>query len=183
MILLPEEIIFIIFDRLPIPDKRNLLRCSKKFDIYKNTMPKYERAFVYQIVVQYPNVSILNLSRLQRYTLEMIYHSYIINLPSRYIQKNNAILYDYPEIYYDAGFRNLFDLVKLLMSCNKNYIQYLIQGATDANHTELLNWVKKEGKLSKMERFKKILHESSNYIFSTMPTGSHIPHHGAGLRM
>lgn len=94
---LPADLITDIFVLLPISDKRNFTRCTK----FLNTIDiaPYEKKFVNAM-----NSSIrINMTDLEKYTLELIFNDYNHLIPDRYFCYENKIN-NHPLIHFYCGF-------------------------------------------------------------------------------
>ena len=86
MELLPLDIKRIIVDILSMPDKRNYIRCTKELNKIK--IKQYEDEFIKMIHETYYlvyNIMWPRITKIEQYTLEMIYYGYEELIPERYI--------------------------------------------------------------------------------------------------
>ena len=144
---LPHELKEIILAILPMPDKRNLIRCTK--ELGGINIKCYEDEFIKMIpntrflCDNAPPISIT--TKIEQYTLEMIYYGYDKLIPERYICNKNELLYKYYELYFYCAANNYVGIAKILINCNKSCTDQITYGAAYAGHLELLKWAHKNG--------------------------------------
>ena len=103
---------------LPMPDKRNLIRCNKEFN--KIEIKKYEEEFIEMIyntkffVYTRMTSRRLRLTKIEQYTLEMIYYGYHQLIPARYICNKNELLYKYNDLYFYCASKKYIEILKIL---------------------------------------------------------------------
>ena len=146
MELLPTELNGLILAILPMPDKRNLIRCN--MELNKINIKWYEDEFLKMIwtteFLDYDKYQ-KRITKIERYTLEMIYYGYDKLIPKRYICNKNELLYKYPKMYFNCAVNNHIRILKILMTCNKTYLIGIAQGAARAGHLEMLKWTRENG--------------------------------------
>lgn len=140
MDLLPE-LIKIIFDVLPVTDKRNYKRtCITSNKLINQTPINSKLQYIY-------NTFNGNLNILAKTTFEMLFDGYAHLIPQHYLILNNSALYHNNKIYYWCAKQGYLECLKLLMDCsfqfdflhNEKY-QYLFIGATKGGHLHILKW-------------------------------------------
>ena len=143
---LPMELNEAILAILLMPDKRNLIRCNTELN--KINIKWYEEEFLKMI----SNTKFLcydkdpkRITRIEQYTLEMIYYGYDKLIPERYICNKNELLYKYPKLYFNCAANNYIGIVKILINCNKSYAIQITNGAANNGHLELLKWARYNG--------------------------------------
>ena len=82
---LPKDIINTLFIILPITTKRNFIRCNHELYLKKDLMLVYENYFMTQIKKFNKEYLPPNITKLERYTLEMIYDNCERMIPTNYI--------------------------------------------------------------------------------------------------
>ena len=143
---LPRELKEIILAILPIPDKRNLTRCNSMLN--KINIRLYQDEFIKMIC----NTKFLcddrdpkRITKIEQYTLEMIYYGYDRLIPERYICNKNKLLYKYPKLYFYCGANNYSGIAKILINCNKKNTIEITHGSAYGGHLGLLKWASKNG--------------------------------------
>src|SRR5947208_2131899 len=139
---LPNELIMIILEQLPITGKRNLIRCTNNFNKLYYLMADYERIFIKMInESNYLKKKIRNLSDLEKYTLEAIYDGYANLILKRYVGPFNMMLYKYKELYFQCAIKKRMPILKILIKCNQKHRRQIMYGAAYGNHLKLLKWI------------------------------------------
>ena len=82
---LPKDIIDILFTILPITSKRNFIRCNHELYTKTDLMLVYENDCIIQINKFYKYYLPKNITKLERYTLEMMYDGCDQMIPTNYI--------------------------------------------------------------------------------------------------
>lgn len=161
----------IIFTYLPITIKRNFIRTCKPFHEYAIQMPKIEKEFQAMIVKtkffytrNYTNFT----NPLYKYSIELIYDNYPI--PDKYVIPENRIMHQYKKIYYQLAIRGNLDMLKKLLSLNRNNClgnnaDYAMEGASFSGNLEILKWMEKNG--YKFNRFT-VAYASKGNQFETL---------------
>lgn len=74
----PDEILVIIYDYMPLPDKRNFVRCSKSTNKNSRTVPIYEKIFQDKMEKKFPifKNKKVNYNELEKRCMEPIYYGY-----------------------------------------------------------------------------------------------------------
>ena len=163
MNLLPKELLLIILSLLPIPDKRNLIRCTKQLNKFKDKMEEDKKDFLKMINdTGYIGCAIINIDRLddsilkyfkkqimfiilndlEKYTLEYAYYGYANLIPERYIRNDNKILHRYP-LHFNSAKRNFIDLCNILVNISPS--KYITSGAASGGNLELLKQLYQKG--------------------------------------
>lgn len=145
---LPSELLNEIFMLLPMPDKRNFIRCNKWCNelCYRFDIKKYEKQFIDNIVGK----QILSgpITDLEKYTAEIMYYGYDNLLLDRYIRGSNR-LYRCPSIYFHCARENHHNMIKKLHTvCRQTYLarsDQLLKGAAFGGHLQLLQWLRANG--------------------------------------
>ena len=147
MNLLPTELQLIIISQLPIPDKRNFIRCTKQLNMLKDEICIYEPQFLGIINnTLYLGTNINSLNDLEKYTLEYAYYGYANLIPQRYIiRRDNRILYNYGNFYFNTAKKNYTELIKILICYNDSYYVDITAGAAAGGNLEMLKWARKNG--------------------------------------
>ena len=141
MEILTQDALKLILDILPMPDKRNLLRCTTWTNKLNNLLPLYEKQFydlTYSLFIE--PLHIYRLKPLEKYTLEYTYYGYVNAMPKEYINVNNKILYFSSRICYHAGKNNYVELIKILTYYTKRYECEIMKGLAKGGHLETLKW-------------------------------------------
>lgn len=130
---IPYDQILIIFQLLPMVDKRNLYRTQKRFTNLpiKDAEDEFENSI---------NEKKYFSNRLNRYTYEHIYSGYAKLIPERYLIRTNFILYRSSKIYYNSAKQGYLDNLTLLIRCNKTCRHWIMRGAAEGGHLEILKW-------------------------------------------
>ena len=130
MELLPLDIKRLIVNILPMPDKRNFIRCTTELNRIK--INQYENDFIKMVQDTYylvydNNLKWIRITKIEQYTLEMIYYGYEKLIPERYFCNKNELLYKYGKLHRIIGRNGYFRIVKkILIGMNKNiYTNYL----------------------------------------------------------
>ena len=143
---LSKEILQIILVNLPIPDKKNLIRCTQRLHVFNDKMPEYEENFqntVNKTLHIKKEIKISN--NLEKYTLELTYYGYAHMIPEKYIIANNKILHWCPDLYFISGKMNFLEICKILIYCNKKLSYWISIGAATCGHLDLLKWARTNG--------------------------------------
>jgi hypothetical protein len=136
-----KDILIIIMYQLSMIEKRNLIRCNKHLYNYFDLIAYFKKEFIDMInTTQYLGQYVFNLEGLGLYTLEIIHGGCSRLLPKKYIHENNTILYNYPSIYFNSAARNFFEIIKILIRCNKAFNNDIIYGAAFGGNLKLLKW-------------------------------------------
>lgn len=136
---LPPDILRIIIDILPMPDKRNLIRCTTQLNKFQYQMPSYVKQFVAQMDPELRN-QVKNMTLREYYLLEYLHYGYVSNVPTHYIGDGRYIC---TELRNYIGEKNYTELINLLIECNEcNRIDF-IRGLVKGQHLETLKVIYK----------------------------------------
>ena len=139
---LPKDIIDTLFAILPITSKRNFIRCNH--ELYRKThlMLVYENDFITQIHKFYKYYLPITLSKLETYTLEMMYDGCEQMIPSNYICSHNALCNTSPFMYFYCAKPDNLSLLKKLLIYNPTHGKYITYGAAFDGHLDVLKWAR-----------------------------------------
>jgi len=141
--ILPREITDILFILLPITDKRNFLRCNRELNTKTKFMALYENEFMLNIGKFYQHVP-SNLSKLEKYTIEIIHDNYEHLMPDKYICKQNKLCTQLFMCFYCAANKHM-KLLKKLLEFGSEYTDYMTYGTAYGGHLEVLQWARQNG--------------------------------------
>ena len=147
MELLPCELKKVILSILPMPDKRNLIRCNTELN--KFNIKWYEDEFlktIWNTKFLCDNIHPRRITKVEQYTLEMVYYGYGKLIPERYICNKNELLYKYPKkLYFYCARNSYIGIAKILINCNKTYADEITCEAAYGGHLEILKWARENG--------------------------------------
>ena len=144
MELLPLDIKRIIIDILPIPDKRNLIRCCKSFNQLYYLMKSYEIEFEKLLnVTKFVSYNPRKFNQYELYALEYIYYDRE-DIPDKYLNHthNKNLLTEHALLYFNMAMNQI-------NVCKKIYIKYtvfivsIMNGAASAGNLKMLKWARK----------------------------------------
>jgi len=105
--IVPREVIDVLFISLPITDKRNFLRCNRELNTKTKSMDLYENKFMLNIKKFYHYLP-SDLSKLEKYTIEIIYDNYEHLVSDKYICREDKLGTEHPFMYfYCAANKNM----------------------------------------------------------------------------
>jgi len=142
--ILPREITDILFILLPITDKRNFLRCNREFNTKTKFMTLYENEFMLKIK-QFYHYLPSDLSKLEKYTIEIIFDNYEHLMPDKYICKQNKLCTEGPFMYFYCAANKHMKLLKKLLEFDRKYANYMTDGTAYAGHLAVLQWARQNG--------------------------------------
>ena len=163
-IFLIQDILRIIFDYLPISDKRNLIRTCNSCYKLSILIPNVEKEFQEMInstKYLYGTKFTSFDNPLYKYTIELVYDGYTHLIPDRYVIPENRIMHYYHNIYYQTANKGNLDMLQLMLQIKnppnlKKNIDYLVRGAAKGGHKYILEWIMQKYK-------KKINHRATEY--------------------
>ena len=131
----------IIYNFLPIPDKRNFIRINKKCNtlayLISNSKNEFRKNMaIYQIFKEY-KFDMKNLTKLEELTMESLYYGYISMMPRSYINNNNRLLKE-SYLYFHTGVIGNKEIIHMLTSISKINICDITEGLAFSGHTKLL---------------------------------------------
>ena len=142
---LPKDIIDTLFAILPITTKRNFIRCNRELNLKKGTMEIYENNFMAKIYKFYTQYLPTNLSKIEKYTLEMIYDNCEHLIPTRYICGHNALCNKSPFMYFYCARSDNLPLLEILLNYNSTKGIFITYGAAFGGHLDVLKWARENG--------------------------------------
>ena len=143
--ILPKDIINMVFMILPITAKRNFIRCDKELNLFTSLMATNEEKIMTQIKIKYEIYLPFNLTKIEQYTLEMIYDNCEHLIPNKYIRKDNKLCYENKIMYLYCATPNNISLLKKLLNLSRLHCDYIIYGAAGNGHLDMLKWALKNG--------------------------------------
>ena len=165
---LPIDNLRIIYNFLPMPDKRNLIRVNKKCNVMSNLIPNVENEFWQSLptyTIDYKYFSMKKMTKLENLTMEMLYYGYVSIMPRSYINNYNRLfrekylhfhagvignkeiihmlisLTDNNTILMGLAYSGYFELLKTCVKLIKIYIDDVVYAATAGRHTKILKWI------------------------------------------
>lgn len=175
---IPTDLFMLIFAIIPLPDKRHLTMCNKQYN--KIDISLYEDKFRHMINKSFLiNTQGINLTRMEKNTLEFIYYDYVHLIPDRYYSMKNTILYQYAYVTIYLVAKNYKDIVKkiiqlktqIITSCqlvfdkynivskelfeylrnaNNSFLTTISYGAALGGHIDMLQWIVKSKTIAKL---------------------------------
>ena len=143
--ILPKDIINTLFIILPITAKRNFIRCNHELYSKTDIMFIYEHDFMIKIQKNYKAYLPKNITKLERYTLEMIYDNCERMIPTNYICSQNKLCNEYPFMYFYCAKSDNLSLLKKLLVYNSTNGKYITYGAARNGHLDVLKWARENG--------------------------------------
>ena len=143
--ILPKDILGTLFIILPITAKRNFTRCNRELNLKKDEMEIYENEFMAGIKKFYKFHLPSDITKLEQYTLEMVYDNCAHLIPSAYICKQNVLCDKYPFLYFYCATLNNVSLIKKLIKFNPKHNIYITCGAAYGGHLDVLKWTRENG--------------------------------------
>ena len=154
------DIILIIINLLSIPDIRNLIRCDRKLNLLhsKNKLLSVDinslnwenklnsdlsnpKIYIY---VNLYDINLKDLSKKDKYIIEINYNGYCHLLLNRYIYINNYTSISYGRIQFNAEYNNFLELIKFNTKFINGYRFTIARGATVAGNLKILKWLKQQ---------------------------------------
>ena len=136
MELLPLDIKRITINKLPIPDKRNLIRCCKSFNQLYYLMKSYEIEFEELLnVTKFVSDNPKKFNKYELYALEYIYYDRE-NIPDKYLEYNKDLLEDHSLLYFNMA-RNQ-TICKKIYQKYENHITSIMRGAAWNGDLEMM---------------------------------------------
>ena len=142
---LPKDIIITLFIILPITAKRNFIRCNRELYLKTGLMLIYENDFMTKIQKNYKAYIPKNITKLERYTLEMIYDNCKRMIPTNYICLQNKLCNKSPFMYFYCAKSDNLSLLKKLLIYNSTKGIYITYGAARNGHLSVLKWARENG--------------------------------------
>ena len=144
-----NDVCVIIFNNLPITDKRNFIRTCKKYfgqlsDLTRRAINEFHD-MICEIGYVHQHAERGTLSSLCDYTIELLYDGYGHLIPSKYIIKENDVLYFFKNIYLCSAVKAHLSVMKVLMNCNKKFTSEFCKGAAFGGHLDILKWARLNG--------------------------------------
>ena len=140
--ILPREMVHILFDLLPITDKRNFTRCDRELYTKNKLINNYQKSLISLVKKKYryiPNI----LTPDEKYIIEIIYDNYEHLIPLKSIcDKNQLCSYLSPFMYFYCAVNKNFKILKQLLIFNKNLEKYILYGAAFGGHLDVLIWTR-----------------------------------------
>ena len=144
MELLLLDINRIIVDILPMPDKRNLIRCCKYFNQLYPLMKMYETEFAELLnTTKFVSVKPIKFNQCELYILEYIYYDRE-NIPDKYLEHNKNLLTEYPLLYSNMS-RNQINVCKKIYQKYERFITSIMNGFVSTGNLELVKWCREKG--------------------------------------
>ena len=141
--ILPQEIIYILFESLPITDKRNFTRCNHHLYTINKLIDNYQNKLLLLIKKEYMYVP-SKLSPNEKYVIELICDKYEHLLPIASICKENQLCsQSTPFMYFFCAVNKFFKILKQLLIFDKNHGKYITYGAAFGGHLDVLKWARK----------------------------------------
>ena len=143
--ILPQEIIQILFELLPITDKRNFTRCNSHLYTKNKLIDNYQNKLILMVEKKYKYVP-QKLTLNEKYVIELIYDKYEHLLSIGSICKKNRLCLDpKPFMYFYCAANKLFKILKQLLIYDKNLGIYITYGAAFCGHLDVLKWARENG--------------------------------------
>lgn len=144
------DLLGLIFDILPISDKRVFIMSCKEYTHFAKNMHLIEKKFQDTIdnIYFFGHKKSRHFNKLQILTIELLYDGYM--LPDQYFIEDNYVLHRYPAIYFDIALKGhmilLKKMIKFLQVTNLYHFMERIfiaigNGAAEAGNIELLSWI------------------------------------------
>ena len=143
--ILPKDIIDTLFTILPITAKRNFIRCNQELNLKTDLMLIYENKFMRKIRKKYKEYLPIRLTKLDRYTLEIIYDGCEKMIPNRYICRQNRLCNKTAFMHFYCAKSDNIKLLKILLNHNPIYGKYITYGAASNGHLDVLKWARENG--------------------------------------
>lgn len=143
-----SDIVSIILDILPMPDKRNFIRCNKRFN--QIDIVVYEKEFSKKIDDEIlfnhrKNNLDPNAQLYEKYVTEILYYGYDNLLLDRYVQ-NVIVVSNHPRLLQHCAKNNYSVIVKKLFPlCNYEIHTEFLFGALLGAHVDLVQWLRNSG--------------------------------------
>lgn len=112
---LPTECIMLIFNMLPLPDKRQFTMCNKfcsKIDIVAH-IDKFTN------ILRKSHILNTKTCKNNLHILELVYYGYPDKIPDTYYCEKNTLLHFSPEIYFICGARKYTDMYDKMLRLKK----------------------------------------------------------------
>ena len=140
--ILPQEIIYILFELLPVTDKRNFTRCNHHLYSINKLIDNYQNKLLLLIEKEYIYIP-PKLSANEKYVIELIYDKYEHLLPVASICKENQLCsQSTPFMYFFCTANKFFKILKQLLIFDKNLGKYITYGAASGGHLSVLKWAR-----------------------------------------
>ena len=145
--ILPREIISILFDLLPITDKRNFTKCNNKLYEKNKLIYHYQNSLLLLVEDKYKYKYVpVKLTLNEKYIIEIIYDNYEHLFPIKSICKENRLCSEStPFMYFNCAINKNFKILNQLLKFNKDLGRYITFGAAFGGHLDVLKWARENG--------------------------------------
>ena len=117
--ILPQEIIYTLFESLSITDKRNFTRCNRHLYTINKLIDNYQNKLILLVENKY-NFVPQKLTPNEKYIIELIYDNYEHLLPIGSICKKNRLCsYLTPYMYFYCAVNKFYKILKQLLIYDK----------------------------------------------------------------
>jgi len=127
---LNADIIGVIFDTLCMTGKRGFIRtCKTYYHRFEKTIKPHEISNLQTMIRDEFIIGPHLLSKLSKYTLEILFDECANLLPVHYFKSyNHALFQEHGEIYYNVAKKGNIDCINILMQCKKVFFSRIMDG-------------------------------------------------------